>query len=210
MIILLILLGIVVIITFILFLIISSTLRVEIKNLQITNYPEKFLSSYSIVLGLYFWDTICIFSYTLDNKKLKKIYDKEKSKVAELEKMKEYLKPYSKTWEKIKKLDIKVRKLKLTAKIGTEDAVLTSFLVAILASLISIFLPNIAINQKEENYQYDILPLYNKNVYDLQLNCIIQMKMVHIIYVIYIFLKKKGDLKYERTSHRGSYDYSYE
>lgn len=54
------------------------------------------------------------------------------------------------------------------------------------------------------------MPMYRfGNSINLSLNCIINVKMVHIIYVIYILLKK-GMIKNERTSNRGAYDYSYE
>ena len=65
---------------------------------------------------------------------------------------------------------------------------------------------------KKEHYNYTIEPIYqNKNIYKIQFNCIIQVKMVHIINVIYIFLKKgRSDLNERTTSNRRSYGYSYE
>lgn len=58
--------------------------------------------------------------------------------------------------------------------------------------------------------EFRIIPLYNfGNSIKFNLNCIISVKIVHIIYVIYILLKTRRR-KNERTSNRRSYDYSYE
>ncbi len=57
-----------------------------------------------------------------------------------------------------------------------------------------------------------MLPIYeDKNRIKLILNCIIQVKLVHIISIIYYVVKKRKEKrKYERASNRRSYDYSYE
>ena len=65
---------------------------------------------------------------------------------------------------------------------------------------------------KKERYIYNIKPLYyNKNLYKINLNCIIEIKMVHIINIIFILIKK-GRKKNEQstTSNRKPYAYSYE
>ena len=65
---------------------------------------------------------------------------------------------------------------------------------------------------KYQNYIYNIKPIYNnKNLYKINLNCIIEIKMVHIINIIYMLLKK-GRKKNEcsTTSNRKPYAYSYE
>ena len=61
---------------------------------------------------------------------------------------------------------------------------------------------------KKTNFK--IIPLYKYgNAINFRLNCIINVKLVHIIHIIYI-LSKKGMIKNERASNRRSYDYSYE
>jgi len=58
--------------------------------------------------------------------------------------------------------------------------------------------------------EFIVKPLYNLgNSIKFNLNCIISVKVVHIIYVIYILLKKRRASN-ERASNRRSYDYSYE
>ena len=56
---------------------------------------------------------------------------------------------------------------------------------------------------------FSVYPLYNfGNSIKINLNCIIKVKIVHIIYVIYILLRRRN--KNERASNRRAYDYSYE
>ena len=59
---------------------------------------------------------------------------------------------------------------------------------------------------------YKIEPLYlNHNIYEIKLNCIFEIKMVHIINMIYYFIKKRrGENHEQRTSDRRAYGYSYE
>ena len=100
---------------------------------------------------------------------------------------------------------------KTNIKIGTEDIIFTSFIVTILSSLLGIGLAKAIKKYTENKFYYSILPVYGKNnMLDIDLNCIINVKLVHIIYVIYMFSKKRSEKKYERTSNRRSYDYSYE
>ena len=112
----------------------------------------------------------------------------------------------------VKKLQPKISHLKLDMQIGLESPVLTAFTVTTLSSIISIFLPYVATSEKKEQYEYVITPIYqNRNLYKIEFNCIIQVKMVHIINVISSILKKgRSDLNERTTSHRRSYGYSYE
>lgn len=108
--------------------------------------------------------------------------------------------------EIIKKLKIKTEKLKLYLAIGTENVMLTVNLVTLISSIIGITFRNL----EPEKTEYRIIPLYNfGNSIKFNLNCIISVKTVHIIYVIYILLRKRRN-KNERASNRRSYDYSYE
>lgn len=89
--------------------------------------------------------------------------------------------------------------------------ILTSAIITALASIIGIGLARIIEIYNKEKYSYEIYPIYqNKNLIKLDLNCIIKVKMVHIISIIYLIVKKRRVEKSERTSNRMSYDYSYE
>ena len=63
----------------------------------------------------------------------------------------------------------------------------------------------------DQNYYYKIMPIYGKgNILKLNLSCIINLKLVHIINIIYMIIKKERSDKYVRTSNRGTYGYCHE
>ena len=107
--------------------------------------------------------------------------------------------------EKIKELikNIQVEKIIINSKIGTENPIITSFIVATLASILAILFAKI------KKPSYKIEPVYtNKNYLYLNINCIFKVKLVHIINISKK-LKKKGVVpKYGNTSNRRAYAYS--
>ena len=193
------------------FLILLSTFRIEIKNLTASNLKqEKNNKDYVIILSLYLANKLKWISIHLNDKKLRKAYSKMQLEKIDLKKLEKNFK-----WQdlkKIQKLQPKISEFNLKMKVGVESPVMTAFLVATLSSIISIVLPYFATNMKKEHYDYTIEPIYqNQNLYKIQFNCIIQVKMVHIINVITSFFKKgRSDLNERTTSNRRSYGYSYE
>ena len=190
------------------FLILLSSIRLKINDLEISNVKEN-PKNYELVLSLYLFNKIKWLSIRLNNKKMRKMYSKLKLEKIDFKKLEKNFKlEYLKYVSKIKP---KISYMELNIDIDTENAVLTSFLVVFISSLISIILPTLAKKYKKDNYKYKVVPLYiNKNIYEIKFNCIIEVKMVHIINIIYIFLKKRRVDKNERTSNRRSYGYSYE
>ena len=90
-------------------------------------------------------------------------------------------------------------------------AVLTAFIVFFVSTLISVLLPNIVKKSKNKYCDYIVQPIYvDKNVYKIEFNCIIELKIVHIISIIYFLAKKGRSDKNERASNRRSYEYGYE
>ena len=206
-----IILTILIILLAIIFLILLSTFHIEIQNLALTNMKnERLDKNYAIIFSLYLGNKIKWISIRLNNERLRKAYSKMQLERIDFRKLEKEFK-----WEDlkvIKKLHPRISKLDLQTKIGVEDPIITAFLVATLSSVISVFLPYCATNLKKRHYNYTIEPIYqNQNLYKIQFNCIIQVKMVHIINVISSFLKKgRSDLNERTTSHRRSYGYSYE
>ena len=179
-----ILLGIISIILLLLFLILISTLKVEIQDLKLSNMENDKKASYIIKIS-----------------KIPKIDIKTIENDFKLEDIKT-----------LKKLHLKISKLKLNAILGLESPVTTAFLIAILSSGISIAIPHLIKKWDKESYKYNIQPIYNnQNLYKISLNCIIELKVVHIINVIYILVKKgKRDKNERTTSNRKPYAYSNE
>lgn len=130
-----------------------------------------------------------ILKFKLNKEKLKKIISSNKSKIKlEVNDFKEIIKK------------IEIPKLNINAKFGTGEPNSTAFFVAIVSSIIGI-----ALARKIENPRYTIEPVYgNMNYIFLSINCIFEIKLVHIIN-IFIKLKRKEYQKYGRTPNRRSY-----
>lgn len=206
-----ILLAIFIVLLTIFFLVLLSTFHIEIQNLRLTNMKEEKLDkNYAVILSLYLGNKLKWINIHLNNKKLRKVYTKIQLEKIDLKKLEKDFR-----WEDLKimkKLHPKISNLKLDMQIGLESPVVTAFAVTSISSIISILLPYVATDMKKQNYEYTIVPIYqNQNLYKIQFNCIIQVKMVHIINVISSFFKKgRSDLNERTTSHRRSYGYSYE
>ena len=194
-------LGLLIISAIIFIFFLMSSLHIKVDNFRLKELKVE--KDYKIFIQLYFLNKIKILSIGIDNKKIKNISLNERFKnLNNIQKPK-----LSEVLKLLKKLNIKIEELELKAEIGIDDACLLVYVVTIISSIISIILPRFTENNKQINY--NIKPVYNKNIFNLFLESIISVKIVNIIYVIYI-LVKKGSNKNERTSNRRSYAYSYE
>ena len=212
-------------ISLLIFLIVLSTLKITVDNLFITNMnkqaDKKIIKDFCINFELFLFGKIKIFRSKITDKKLEKINRKlnikNKIKNFDLKKLKGNLKLNKDTKKLLKKVDIfKISIFNLNLEIGTEDVIFTSFLITTISTLISIILSRTLKKEGKENSKYQILPIYyNQNLIKMDLDCIISIKIVHIIFIIFNLLKngkvKKGRVnKNGGTSNRRTYDYSYE
>ncbi len=195
-------------IIFTIILLILSTIKLNIVNINISNFSsgekkKKLEKDFLIYVELYLFGKVKIAKVKITKKLIEKLHI--------LNNMKDIKKDVKmakriKTLGIIKELKIKIEKLNMEAQIGTEELLTTVFLVTLISSLFAIIFRNC----EYKNIKYKIIPLYKYgNAINFRINCIINVKMVHIIHVIYILLKK-GMIKNERTSNRRTYDYSYE
>lgn len=211
MILVLFLFGLIILIGITAILIIASTLHIQIKNLSISNMQTKNNNKYAIIFSIYFANKIKYIWFNLNSKRAKKIYSKVQLEKIDLKKFKKVFKLSD--LKELTKLHLKISDLNLEMNIGTKSPLVTSFLVVTISNSISLLLPHLVNNLKDNRYFYNIKPLYyNKELYKINLDCIIEIKMVHIINVIYYIFLKKGRRKNERstTSNRKSYAYSHE
>lgn len=197
-------------------LIIFSTIKIDIRKFKFDNERLDNKLDYYFYIELYFFDKIKIFSLMLNKEKVQRLNQKmniqNKIKDIDFKKVKRDL-PSKEDFKKIvKKLKIKIDEFHLILKVGTEDVIITSAIVTGIASALGIILAKLIKNYNDEKYRYEIIPVYkNKNMVNLSFDCIIKVKMIHIINIIYTLVsKRKEKIKYERTSNRRSYDYSYE
>lgn len=180
--------------------------------------PKNRKTDYNIIIQLIILKKFPILEIKFNKNniiKIEKIKRKIKNKFetfdfTEIEKDKEIKK---KILEIIKKLKIDIDKINLNIEIGTENAVLTSFIIPIVATLVTYILrTNIKNNFiKSEENKFKIKPIYyNQNLLNILFSGIFEIEMIHIINIICILIKKEGVKEYERTSNRRTYGYSYE
>lgn len=213
-----ILLGIIILLYLICTIFLLSTLQIDIINLKIENKEKinenNIKDKYEIKISIKFLNKIPILWFKLNNRKIRKISSSKQLEKINLKSMKQNIR-FDKetveiTKEAIKNIKIKILKLDLRIDLGTEDAILTSYLVAFIASIIGIILPHLIQENKINNNKYIVNPIYkNRNEYHVSLDSIISIKIVHIIYSMLIFVKKGRD-KNERSSNRRTYAYRYE
>lgn len=196
----------------ILLILVFSKIQIQLLNFELSSINKIHVNpTYEGELKWYIFTKIPIIKIKLNKNNIKKFKLKEKFIDFDI-KIWEERKKFEKDFFKIiRKLKFYIKQLNLKIDIGTENAALTSIIVPIISSVIALFLRN-KIRTNEEQY-FMIQPIYkNQNYLNIELSGIFEMKMNHIINIIYLLIKKdkKGEDKYERTSNRRSYDYSYE
>lgn len=188
---------------------IFSKIQIQIVNLKFSSEkPRHINSNYQIIIKLLILKKIPVFKVSITKNKLEKVKLKEKVQQVNWQKLqstnlkKDALKA-------IKELKLDVKNINLNIELGTENACFTSILVPAISTAISIWL-----GRKIKNYENQIFiikPVYlNQNFVNILISGIFEVKMKHIISMLYVLNEKEGVRKYERTSNRRAYDYSYE
>ena len=193
------------IIFFILLILMSINVKIEIENLKFivpkingryTNKDSK------ILLKIYILKNIKITEINLKKINLKN--EKFKNKIQEQIKQEKF---NINIINFFKNNNYILEKMNLKIIIGTEDAAITAIGVGIIASFISIFLKDKINNLNKQKYV--VLPIYeNKNIVKIEFDGIFTFKIANIIGMAK-YLKRRVD-KNDRTSNRRAYAYSNE
>ena len=186
-----------------------TSIKINIKDLEITNMSNsKNKIFFNSEIRLYLFGKILCFKKSIDTLKINNSIIKNRLKKINI---------YSntnidiKTIKKIKKELPKFEKFHLYIKLGTEDVILTSFIVFLTSTILSISLPQLIEDNSIKNIKYKIEPQFsNKNIYSIKFQSIICLKMVNIINIIYIILQKRRESRDERASNSRTYANSYE
>lgn len=169
-----------------------SKIEINIKNLYMNSESKKrnnenVIISISLKLWRFKW-----FSFKMDKNKMSSLYAKMKIKEYKhnkdiKNKMKRLLKACIQDKRIIKlasNLSIEIEELKSEIFLGTEDTIVTSYLVAAVAIIISNVIPHI-IKNSDNTIQYKVLPIYKqKYIYILKLDSIINIKIMKIIQIM--------------------------
>ncbi len=169
--------------------IVLSTIKFEIVDFELSNIIQITPKNYKIKLSFYLFEKIKLFSFKLNSERARKMYSKMNIEKFDIEKGRKLL--TIKNINILKKLNTRLDYLDLELDLGLEDAIFTTELITLISTVISNILPHIISKYIPNKYRYKIMPIYiNKNAYYIKLNCIFQLKIVHIINIIYIYLKK--------------------
>nr|MBP3680718.1 hypothetical protein [Clostridia bacterium] len=188
---------------------IFSSFKLIVTNLEINNSNNKIMPIYELKIAFYLLGKIKLFSFKINNNKTKKILEKDfiKQKIENIK-----IKSHEKS-KKQKKFQIKILKqfikklelesINLLIYVDTKNVILTSYFVAIISSIIPNILKENIKNFDSKHHIFKITPLYkNQNYIYIKLNCIINIKIVHIISMYKLGNKYKGGKKYERSPYR--------
>lgn len=161
-----------------------SSLKIKVNNIHLSteNIEEGMLNDdYKICIILYILKIIPILKVCITKEKLDKLQIQEKLKKVDIKKIK--LRKINKEQIRIiNKYKPCIKKIKLFMDIGVEDAVLTSYLVAFISSLLGVTLRK-ALQQTQENI-FLINPIYNRMLLKVNLNCVIEVKIINMVYVL--------------------------
>ena len=186
-----------------------TTIQIDLKKFKynIESKKNKKIEDYLVYIKFKFLKKITYFKIKIDDDKILKFSKNTKL----LERIKKLTNRIIKK-EVIKSLDnpnIKLLYIDLKIKIGLIENSITALSIGIISSLISYLVARKSNKVKKENYKYEVIPIYEEK---LQLvadfKCIIDVKLVHIINIIYILLVKKGAKENGGTSDRSNYVFS--
>lgn len=188
-----------IIITIIFFLIILSTLKIEIKDAEVSNINDKNKQNttkskigkkYKIKISLLFLNKIKYISINLNYKKIQELKSKinfSKINIKKIEKEFE--------WSDCKEIiEIKpnISYMNLNIKLGIDDVLFTTYLIPIISTIISIFLPLVVEKNSINKVNYIIKPIYNNgNIYDVKINIGLKIKIIKVLNAVYKIYKKR-------------------
>ncbi len=205
------------IIIFILLALVFSNIKVEIDNFNFSSETKKHINDkYKIIFKWCVFYKLPILKISITKDKIERLKNKDRIK-RQFKNFESKVFSNKRMFNKkmigaIKKVKLEILNMDLSIKIGTNDAGTTSILVPIIATILSICIKNkIKLKKNYEEIKYIIKPDYSgKNNINVEFSGIFQIKLIHIINIIYILNKKKGVKKIERASNTKPYEYGYE
>lgn len=195
------------IITTIIIAIICSSLRINIKELELVNTK---IYKINLEFSLNLFNKVKWFKLTLNERRIEKLRNNSKiNKILNSRMLRKYKNIEKTVFRKRKEIskilkNLQIEKINMYAKIDTENPCLTAYLIAFISSILAI-----ALARKISNPKYKIEPIYrDKNYIYLSINCIIAIKLVHIININKKVKGKEVYQKHGRTSNRRAYAHS--
>lgn len=185
-------------VVFIILGLIFSKIKIVINRVELDNTicEQGYLRQLDGKLKVYLYGIVKVLSISLNKERIQKV---SKSKLFNKDKLKriegKIIKNVSmKEIKEIKNVKLNLEKLDMNLNLGTNDVIITSFLIFIISNIVTfVVVKNINKNNKKQ-YHYIINPCYqNKNVFILDVSCVISIKAVHIINMLYRYFESYGN-----------------
>ena len=218
MVLVLILCIIIIIIMLAFFLIIFSTINIEIKHLELSNVKRKesddYTNSdlachnlnsdvildlkkehkvnqkYNIVFSVKIFNKLRILNLKINNQKLKNIINKLHLNRLDIKKIEKEITPSD--IKQIAQVKPKIVQMDLKVKFGVDDILLTTYAVPILSTIISVILPYFVEKESQKKIKYEVEPIYNKGmIYNINIDVGVNIKTIRILNVAYAIYKRK-------------------
>lgn len=170
-------------------------IKISIVKLKISNINSISHFQIDIIakLGLYIGKKIKIFEIYFNKERLLK-----NKYILKFKKKNDFKKDISiikdeKMKNAMKKIRINLENVKLKLNLGTEDAKLTAMLLGIISAIFGILIPFIYYYKNIKllnNLEYQVTPNFsNKNILKLEFTSELSIRVIHIIYILYVSLK---------------------
>lgn len=193
-----ILLGTIALVLLLLIMIIISKIEFEIQNLDMSNIDKKqnnkkLKVSISLRIGKLHWINVC-----LNKKKILKLNNKIKSyeqnnKAETAKKEVVIILKNTEIRRLIMNTKVELNEFKANISIGTEDYVITSYLIGIISAIIPNILARAKFGKKQKISKtviYSVQPIYQpKNIYSVKMNIKVATKISHLLYIALMLAK---------------------
>lgn len=190
--------SIIVMITLVIVFILISTIRIEIKNVKISN-TVKMNSKYIIKISAHLLNKFKWLAFEIDKTRIKKFTKKMHLEKIDMQKLEKNINLYD--IKQIINIKPKLAYLDLKMSLGVEDVILTSYIIPIVSTAISIIMPYITKDSKFKNINYKILPVYNEqNVYDIKLDVTVEIKVINVLNAMYKIYKNGTYYQYKKLN----------
>ena len=176
-------------------LIIFTTIQIHIENIRL-EIPKKnarnLNKKHKITVKLYLFEKINYLKLDITKNKMEKRVIRRNVEKIKRKIKKDKNKFDKKMVSKLKKMKIKIQNINLKIFLGTEDAAQNAIIVGMISSGIAIIMGMLTekeilkIGEEQKNQIYwKVVPVYqNRNLLNINLDCIISFKLIHIINTI--------------------------
>ena len=181
-----------------------SNFKINLINLDIS-YKNKKKFKYKLNFEIYLFYFIKIIIFSCNDENIRFFNKKVKyNKIIEILKLDSIINKQIENYSEFKNISVNLERLDFKCKVGIGNGILTGYIVTILSIAISFFINKLAEKIDSKLHKFKVLPVYVDDlILELKLECIISIKMIHILYVIR--KQKIRRKKNERTSNRRSY-----